>query len=134
MDGGVVANNPSLCAYAEVRNWEKKQAELNPGQQPMRISVLRVGTGRLPKYLRQEFDAWGILKWGKPILEILTSAASGLAHYQCKELLDDRYFSIDPVRPRNIALDDVDAIPELVPQPGDIDAAALAQFMAASWD
>ena len=134
VDGGVVANNPSLCAYAEVRNWQKKQAELSPEQQPKPISVLRVGTGRLPKHLHKEFDAWGILKWGKPILEILTSAASGLANYQCKELLDDRYFSIDPLLPRNIGLDEVSAIPELVPRPGDIDTAALSQFMAASWN
>lgn len=133
VDGGVVANNPSLCAYAEVRNWQKKQLNQFPGKVLPEISVLRVSTGRLPKHLRKEFDAWGIIKWGKPLLEIMTSAASDLANYQCKELLEDRYFSIDPLLPRSIGLDDVSAIPELVPDDNTIDEAALDRFVTDHW-
>ena len=64
IDGGVFANNPSLCAYAEVR----KKFEGNPAAKDM--AILSIGTGYVKKsYEYKDAKDWGTVEWIKPLID-----------------------------------------------------------------
>jgi patatin-like phospholipase/acyl hydrolase len=81
-DGGVFANNPTLCAYAEARSrLGSKGAE--------GMAVLSLGTGSsLKPYLYQDAKDWGLLEWAKPILDIMMSGVSDTVDYQLAQIFD----------------------------------------------
>ena len=67
IDGGVVAGNPAMSAYAEaVRMMSEAQA--GPGE----ILLLSLGTGELQHPLKYG-DAcdWGQLEWAQPVIDIV---------------------------------------------------------------
>lgn len=107
VDGGVVANNPSMCALAQV---------LHPdtgGQHASRVALLSLGTGQNPHYLDAVDSNWGYVQWAPHFLKIMFEGASGIADYQCRQVLGKRYLRIDPVLAESIGLDAVDRIPML---------------------
>lgn len=78
IDGGVFANNPALCAYAEAR-------KLNPSEK--NYLIVSLGTGQHQKsYPYREIENWGTLKWAIPIFSVLSNSASGTVDYQMKTL------------------------------------------------
>ncbi len=95
VDGGMFANNPALCAYAEVR----KKFENRPSAKEMMI--LSLGTG----YMRKEYDYedakdWGAIKWLKPLIDIMMSGVSETVDYQLMQIFDavnrpDQYLRIN---------------------------------------
>lgn len=108
IDGGVVANNPSMCALAQA---------LNPatgGRQIDEIRLLSIGTGQYSRYLSKQYGDWGVLHWAPHIVDLVMEGSSGLADYQCRQLLSSNYFRINPVLPFPIHMDDVMRIPDLV--------------------
>lgn len=83
VDGGMFANNPALCAYAEVR----KKFENKPTAKDM--MVLSLGTG----FIRKEYDYddakdWGAVKWLKPLIDIMMSGVSETVDYQLNQIFD----------------------------------------------
>ena len=98
VDGGVTANNPTMCAIAEaMRNWE--------GLLMDQMRVLSIGTGyRTRKINGPESRNWGALQWftkGK-ILDVLTDER--VVAYQAKSIIQSgNYIRVNA---------------ELKPQPG----------------
>lgn len=75
IDGGVFANNPSLCAYSEVRN-----AKGLPSAKDM--FVVSIGTGSENKpYEYEKAKDWGAVGWIKPVIDIMMSGAAETTHY-----------------------------------------------------
>jgi patatin-like phospholipase/acyl hydrolase len=111
IDGGVVANNPSLAAVAQT------QDARNRGPRPALddIHLLSIGTGLNLSFIRGAELDWGYAQWAKPLVSLLFDASMGIADYQCRQLLKDNYRRIAPVFPPdvNIKLDGVSRIPEL---------------------
>ena len=108
IDGGVVAGNPSMPALAQA-------LEPRTGKQSLdSISLLSLGTGRNPQFMTQQNSNWGWLQWAPHIIDIILSGASGVADYECRQLLAARYHRLDPLLPESIGLDAVDKIPRLV--------------------
>lgn len=99
IDGGVFANNPAMCAYAEVqRRW--------PGAE---ISLVSLGTGDATRPIPQhEVRDWGLAHWARSILHVVLDGASEVVHLQLRELLDPRrYFRLQvQLRQANDHLDD----------------------------
>lgn len=109
IDGGVVANNPSVCAYAQVIN--------SLGWQDIRL--LSMGTGTNPMFIDKEFPKgnqydWGVMQWIPELLYIMMDGGVGIADYQAQAILRNRYFRINPVLPKKIGLDDLASIPFLM--------------------
>lgn len=100
-DGGVVANNPSMCALAQAVDQETGKQDLN------QVVLLSVGTGSTPKYLTGVNDRWGYIKWAPNLLSIMMDGVSGVADFQCSKLLNDRYRRVNIDFTRDIGLDDV---------------------------
>jgi len=101
IDGGVVANNPAMAAVAQA---------LDPraaGRALSELVVLSVGTGIAPNYVRGSRLDWGWAQWARPLVALMVSGVAGVADFQCRQLLGRRYYRLDPVLDRAIALDDV---------------------------
>ena len=83
IDGGVFANNPALCAYAEVRN----KFPGNPTAQNM--AILSVGTGfNYNSYIYASAKGWGYIEWARPMFDIMSSGVSETVDYQLHQLFD----------------------------------------------
>jgi patatin-like phospholipase/acyl hydrolase len=80
VDGGVFANNPTLCAYSEVRN-----AKDNPTAKNM--FVVSIGTGSTAeKYEYKKAKNWGAIGWVKPVIDIMMSGAAEVTDYHMKKM------------------------------------------------
>jgi uncharacterized protein len=86
VDGGVFANNPAMCAYAEACRFHR-DAEL---------VLVSVGTGQLERPIRyEEAKDWGMLEWARPILDVVFDGVSDTTDYQLRQLVaEDRYFRL----------------------------------------
>jgi len=99
VDGGVYANNPSLCALAEVRRRGL------PGA-PRLVSL---GTGELTRRIPHDEAAdWGLAEWVRPVLDVVFDGVADTVDYQALHLLDGRYdrFQVRLVGGASDALDD----------------------------
>jgi patatin-like phospholipase/acyl hydrolase len=84
IDGGVFANNPTLCAYAEARVLHDATAE---------VLVVSLGTGQHTRSIPyQEAKNWGLVEWAQPLLSVVFDGVSSAVEYQINELVGDSYF------------------------------------------
>lgn len=84
VDGGVFANNPLMCAYAECR---KPETFPDRGGQPLSVSemiVLSIGTGsqRLPFSNVQRSSRWGLVNWARNVPTLMMNGALDTTTYQ----------------------------------------------------
>lgn len=119
VDGGVVANNPALCAIAQALSTAELRTR-NGGAGATRrvrlddIALLSIGTGRAPMYLTEQSADWGLSQWARPVIDIMINGGVDVVDYQAAHLLGPRYFRLNPTLDVNVPLDDVDAVPQLV--------------------
>jgi uncharacterized protein len=107
VDGGVAANNPSMCALAQA---------LHPdtgGQMLADIRLLSIGTGQRPKYVAEQNGNWGVVEWAPHLVDLLMEGSNGLGDYQCRQVLTGNYFRLNPTLPDDIALDDVSRVRQM---------------------
>ena len=91
VDGGVFANNPSLCAYFEVR---KRYSKLFNN-----YLIVSLGTGdTTPKITYEDAKKWGLFSWGERIVEIVLNGMNNMVDYYAHSLLDEsKYFRFQPM-------------------------------------
>jgi patatin-like phospholipase/acyl hydrolase len=93
IDGGVYANNPALCAYAEARKINFSTI-LNDSLKPDYPSIndmiiISIGTGTVLKpYHFEDFDNAGKLKWIAPLIDILLSSNVETVDYQIQKMYE----------------------------------------------
>ena len=85
LDGGVFANNPAMCAFAECRNTifeQKKYPNAND------LLFLSIGTGggqlKFSKLLKVGF--WDVIKWAKAAPDIMMDGSIDTVDYQMKQI------------------------------------------------
>jgi uncharacterized protein len=93
VDGGVYANNPSLCAYAEARKIAfktvlKDEAKIDyPSVNDM--ILVSIGTGTVKKsYHFKDFANAGKLKWITPLIDILLSSNVETVDYHLEKMFE----------------------------------------------
>ena len=103
IDGGVFANNPALCAYAEVRHKFKiPDDRSDKGPTAKDMVILSLGTGEADKkYPYEEVKDWGQVEWIEPLIDILMSGISETVNYQLIQIYDaidrpNQYLRINP--------------------------------------
>ena len=108
IDGGVFANNPALCAYAEARTLAGKPTAKD-------MFILSLGTEKTKEkekeqkereksqkgYSYREAKDWGLAGWLRPVLDIMMSGVAETVDYQLGQIFDsvgepDRYVRIEP--------------------------------------
>ena len=91
VDGGMYANNPALCAYAEARKIEFSKF-LNDPEKTDKPSakdmiILSLGTGSVrKKYSYKHFEHAGEIAWLQPVIDILMSGNSETVSYQLTQM------------------------------------------------
>lgn len=95
VDGGVYANNPSMCAVVEaVKLW--------PELTIRDYCLLSIGTGKTEKsYQWEKTHKYGYLSWLQPIIDILTSSVTETVDFQIRQLftassVPENYIRIEP--------------------------------------
>jgi patatin-like phospholipase/acyl hydrolase len=79
IDGGVFANNPAMCAWAEVPELFRDVKE---------FIVISIGTGNdEDKVLYAQASGWGLARWARPLVKTLFDGVSDTVHYQMQQRL-----------------------------------------------
>ncbi|MDD5093802.1 MAG: patatin-like phospholipase family protein [Dehalococcoidia bacterium] len=82
IDGGVFANNPAMCAFAEglVMRGPRKC-------DPRDILMLSLGTGAVKTPLRYgRARNWGAVQWMRPLVDVMMSSVSETVDYQLRQI------------------------------------------------
>ncbi len=80
IDGGLFANNPAMCAYAEAR----KVHNISSSEE---MTMLSLGTGESKKsYPYSEAKDWGATSWIKPVIDIMSTAVSETTDFQLQQI------------------------------------------------
>jgi uncharacterized protein len=108
IDGGVFANNPAMCAFAEA-NTSKFSQILNRSDKPdyplaPDIIMVSIGTGSQGEpYYYDKAKHWGVVGWLQPLIDILMSGNSETVHYELVHLFSKsnptkqgQYFRLEP--------------------------------------
>jgi patatin-like phospholipase/acyl hydrolase len=97
-DGGLVANDPTVCAMAyAVRTWPEDALDLR---------VLTLGTGQSPKRIEGEDQKdWGGLQWARHLLDAFMDGGLMAPLYQASTFLKERHHHLSPWLPREVPLD-----------------------------
>lgn len=128
IDGGVCANNPAMCALAQVMNETGDAGEVDLSE----VVLVSIGTGNQPAPISTRDLKWGILKWNTKLLKLLGDGGLKMVDYQCKRILDkDRYQRIDVNLVERIELDDVRKLDEIKEIAGSVPEAQIQAW--ANW-
>ena len=100
VDGGVFANNPSMCAYVDVID-SRPDAD---------VVMLSLGTGELTReYPWSRVHGWGLVDWARPLIHVIFDGQSDSVSHQLRMLLDeDRYWRIQASLTEGRGSDDLD--------------------------
>jgi hypothetical protein len=112
VDGGVVANNPSMAALAQTQ--DPRTTEARPAIADIRL--LSLGTGGVLSFISGSDHNWGLAQWAQPLVNLLLDASMGIADYQCQRMLQGNYQRLAPPFPpgTNIKLDDWERAGDLI--------------------
>ena len=125
VDGGVVANNPSMTALAQA---------LRQGVLQSDICLFSVGTGFVPQFAEGEKLDWGFLQWAPRLLPIILDGLMGVADYQCQAILqDDQYFRLAPLLGEKIDVDEAAKVNRLIALAQGVDITPAADWLAQNW-
>lgn len=82
IDGGVVANNPALCAYAEAKNMFPDADD---------FLVVSIGTGEMSRqYDYEQVKKWGLGGWIQPMFSLWFHGLNITVDYQLRQLLPNK--------------------------------------------
>jgi uncharacterized protein len=107
-DGGLVANNPSMCALAQALDKGTGKQRLS------NITILSIGTGVMPKWVEGFNENWGYKQWAPHLITLMMDGVSGVADFQCKQILGPRYLRLNVLFQRDIGMDNIKEIPYLI--------------------
>ncbi|MFK7804188.1 MAG: patatin-like phospholipase family protein [Anaerolineae bacterium] len=127
IDGGVYANNPTLCALAQTQDGRYEKTSLE------NVHILSLGTGKNPQHIKTKTNNWGIAQWASPLLSLMFDGTMGIADYQCKQFLQDRYYRLAPNLPQKIELDAVNKIGELVRLAEETPIDTAVEWISSHW-
>jgi len=102
VDGGMFANNPSMCAYAEARTTKFSEIPECRGKSDYpsatEMILVSIGTGSQgDSYPYSKARKWGVVGWLKPLIDILMSGNSETVHYELRQL----FGAVDPANLAN---------------------------------
>lgn len=97
IDGGVFANNPSMCAFSEMRHL-KTEAPLTA--KDMFMVSLGTEVKESQNYSYEETRNWGLIEWARPIIDIMMAGVNDTTDFHLKGIFESfqvphQYFRID---------------------------------------
>ncbi len=130
VDGGVFANNPSMCALAQSQ--DPRNTQCPPLSE---VVLLSVGTGTPLTYIKGKNLDWGMAQWAKPLISVMMDGVNGIADYQCKRMLGSRYHRLAPKFPPGVVipLDAVKRVPDMIDFAQKIPLDETVAWLKAQW-
>lgn len=108
-DGGLAANNPTMCALAQALATPPKGC----GRTPADIQLLSVGTGWDQSFLGVDNANWGYQQWllspCKPLalVQAFFEGTSMVATFQARTLLERQFFRLNPLINKSFNINDM---------------------------
>jgi patatin-like phospholipase/acyl hydrolase len=99
VDGGMYANNPTMCAWVEANKSTYAQCAYPEIKD---LYIVSIGTGKeKQKYNYKKAKDWGLLGWARPVVDILLSSSAEVINYQMHQLFkvakcSENYVRLDP--------------------------------------
>ena len=86
VDGGLFANNPTMCALID--------AKVLFGKSEKDVNIVSLGTGQMSKrYGFDDIKDWGLPRWARPVLDCTFDGMNDTVHYQVNKLMPQgQYF------------------------------------------
>jgi patatin-like phospholipase/acyl hydrolase len=130
IDGGVFATNPSMCALAQSQDSRFKNRPLIDD-----VFLLSVGTGTSLVYIKGKELDWGYAQWAKPLISLMLDGITGIADYQCKQILEERYHRLAPIFPPSVSIpmDDIKKVPDMIKFANEIDLTETVKWIKKQW-
>lgn len=131
VDGGVYATNPAMCALAQTQD----QRYFDPPAALDDVALLSLGTGTSLFHIKGKNLNWGYAQWIKPLISLMLDGVSGIADYQCRQMLRDRYHRLAPVFPPDVSIpmDGVKKIPYMIDFADGLKLAKTVDWMKTHW-
>lgn len=133
IDGGVIANNPSLASICVAKDSKGANKKLED------IRLLSIGTGFTPTNIKADTRKWGAIEWGLsqnppyPLLNILFDGNTDADSYYSRELLRYNFFRANPELSKRIDLDDCKEIDYLINVANDYDTKFIDSWINNKW-
>lgn len=128
IDGGVVANNPSMIGLSQVL--DKRNPEV-PNLED--IKLLSIGTGFNPEGIEGDRLDWGLLQWSKHIVNLMLNGSSQVVDFQTRQILGDNYFRINSELPFDVKMDSISKISNLRELGNNLDLTNLFDWLKENW-
>jgi patatin-like phospholipase/acyl hydrolase len=130
VDGGVYATNPGMCALAQSQDarWADRPAVDE-------VVLLSLGTGTSLTYIPGKRLDWGYAQWARPLVALMLEGTAGIADYQCRQMLGERYHRLAPLFPAGVSvpMDAVDEIPFLIRFAQGFDLSPTMRWIGEQW-
>ncbi len=130
IDGGVFAANPSMCALAQSQDSRLKSRPLMDD-----VVLLSLGTGTSLVYIKGKELDWGYAQWAKPLVSLMLDGMTGIADFQCRQILEERYHRLAPVFPPDVSIpmDDIKKVPYMIDFANGINLAETIEWIKTRW-
>lgn len=130
VDGGVFANNPSMCALAQTQD-----PRFGSPPKLSDVLVLSIGTGTSQAYIPGKQHDWGYAQWAKPLVSLILDGVNRIADYQCQMILGTGYHRIQPMFPPRVSIpiDAVQQVPTIVRFAEDFKFSATIDWLSKYW-
>ncbi len=127
VDGGVFANNPSLCGLAQTQD-----PRLTISIPLSGVKMISLGTGFYPFHLNGD-EKWGLAQWAPHFVDLLMDGVNEVADFQCAHLMQQgSYLRAAPKMQTNITMDDPTQVGLLQSIGNNFDLTDATKF-AGSW-
>ena len=130
VDGGVFANNPSMCALAQAQD-----PRFGNPPKMSDVLLLSIGTGTSLAYIPGKQHDWGYAQWAKPLVSLILDGVNRIADYQCQMILGEGYHRIQPVFPARVSIpiDAVRQVPTIVKIAEEFEFSATIDWLSRYW-
>lgn len=116
VDGGMIANNPSMMALARTIEGANQKLE--------NIRLLSLGTGITSNFIDGDVN-WGTIEWMldpsfksstplNPLIDLIFDGTVAVPHFQCSRILGSSYFRFNTYLSSEIDLDDWEKVEALI--------------------
>lgn len=128
VDGGVFANNPSMCALAQTQ--DKRLTTPIPFAD---IRMVSISTGTYLYHLDGD-ESWGLAQWAPRLAGLLTDGVNEVADFQTAQMMDEHTYCRIPLQLiTDIKMDDASEIGALQRIGNAIDITAATSFLKTSF-
>jgi hypothetical protein len=120
-----------MCALAQTQD----ERYFDPPKPLDEIVMMSLGTGTSLYSIKGKRHDWGYAQWIKPLISLMLDGISGIADYQCRQMLRNRYHRLAPVFPHDvsIAMDEVKKIPYMIDFAEGLNLTGTVDWMRHHW-